>query len=119
LNFQWQMTLDLTWLSDSTAMLASLRDFRGVAQNRLWRIPLVGNADSNDANIYLDDPTFTYTDYPRFSLDGKYLAFRSEYALIVTDLNAGTWQRLDADTPGNTPPVWSPEGFAGEAACGS
>jgi Tol biopolymer transport system component len=117
LNFQWQLTLDHTWLPDSSAMLAALRDFREVSENRLWRIPLVGNADTNDADLFLQDETFLYTDYPRFSADGDYLAFRNEYSLVVVDLKDSTWQRLDTDLPGSAPPIWSPAAFAGETAC--
>jgi Tol biopolymer transport system component len=117
LNYQWQLTLDHTWLPDSSAMLASLRNFRDVTENRLWRIPLVGNADTNDADLFLQDDTFLYTDYPRFSPDGRYLAFRSDYNLIVVDLQDNAWQRLDTETPGTTPPVWSPAEFAGEESC--
>ena len=116
LSFHWNLTLDHTWLPDSTAMIASIRDFRGLVENRLWRIPLIGNADS-DATLYLTDAAFTYTDYPRFSADGRYLALRSEYSLVIVDLSDNTWRRLYADQPGNTPPVWTPAGFRGESAC--
>lgn len=116
LSFLWNLTLDHTWLPDSTAMVASVRDFKGITQNRLWRIPLVGNAD-NDATLYLADETFEYTDYPRFSADGRYLAFRNEYTIVIVDTQTNTWSRLDEDQPGNTPPVWSPDGFEGELAC--
>jgi Tol biopolymer transport system component len=112
----WNLTLDQTWLPDSSAMLASVRDFRGADGNRLWRIPLIGVAD-NDATLLLDDNAFRYTDYPRFSPDGQFLAFRSEYDVIILELDTGVWERLDEDTPGNTPPVWSPVGFEGEEAC--
>jgi hypothetical protein len=99
-------------------MLASARDFRGEGPNRLWRIPLIGSADT-DAALYSDDPTLTYPDFPRFSPDGRWLAFRSEYALAVMDTSAGTWSLLDASALGNSPPVWSPTGFQGEMTCSS
>jgi Tol biopolymer transport system component len=117
LSDRWNLTLDHTWLPDGSAMLASIRDFRDVDQNRLWRIPLVGNADENDANIYLEDEQFTYTDFPRFSADGRYLALRSGYGVYVVDVAAMTWQQVEAALPGNTPPVWSPAGFEDEEAC--
>ena len=114
----WNLTLDHTWLPDSSAMLASVRDFRGVRENRLWRIPLIGNADDS-ATLYIEDDTFSHTDFPRFSSDGHYLAFRNEYSLVVIDTLNATWQRFDEEWLGNTPPVWSPTGFLGEANCNS
>lgn len=113
----WNLTLDHTWLPDSAAMLAAVRDFRGETANRLWRIPLVGNADQ-DATLYFTDENFLYADYPRFSPDGQFLAFRAAYDLIVVDMHNATWERLDTDQPGNTPPVWSPAAFEGEGQCG-
>lgn len=116
LNTIWHMTLDHTWLPDSSAMLASVRDLQGIAENRLWRIPLVGDADT-DATLYPLDERFTHTDFPRFSPDGRYLALRTQYSLAVVDPVSGAAQFLDDERPGNTPPVWSPPGFAGERGC--
>jgi Tol biopolymer transport system component len=116
LSNMWNTTLDHTWLPDSSAMLASVRDFRGIAENRLWRIPLIGNADDS-ATLYLEDIAFLHTDYPRFSPDSRYLAFRSYYNVIVLYLSDNTWRRLDEDLPGNTPPYWSPTAFDGEQNC--
>ncbi len=116
LSYQWSLILDFTWLPNASAMLGAVRDFQGEAQNRLWRIPLVGNADT-DAIPYVDDAALTYADYPRFSADGRWLALRSEYRLALVDTEAGTWRLLDDATLGNAPPVWSPPGFAGESAC--
>jgi Tol biopolymer transport system component len=110
------LALDLTWLPDGSAMLAAARDFRGVAQNLLWRIPLVGSADT-DATPYLDDTAYPYADYPRFSSGGRWLAFRSAYALALLETATGETRLLDAITLGNTPPVWSPAGFEGELGC--
>lgn len=117
LSARWNLTLDHTWLPDGSAMVASAREFRGVRENRLWQIPLVGNADDT-ATLYLADDRFLHTDYPRFSPDGRYLALRVGYELVVVDLEANTWRQFDGDSPGNTPPVWSPETFNGEASCG-
>jgi Tol biopolymer transport system component len=116
LSYEWNLTLDTTWLPDSSAILAAVRDFRDVSENRLWRIPLIGNADE-DAAFYLADDTFEYADFPRFSPDGRYLAFRNEYSLVVIDLVFNTVRRFAEDRPGNTPPVWSPSAFTGEEAC--
>jgi len=116
LSFQWNLTLDHTWVPDGSAMIASVRDFRDSRENRMWRIPLIGNAD-NDATLYLDDQNFLHTDFPRFSADGRYLAFRNAYALAVIDTQDSTWQRFDENAPGNTSSVWSPGTFTGEADC--
>jgi Tol biopolymer transport system component len=115
LSFQWTLALDLTWLPNSAAMLGAIRDFQSISENRLWQIPLAGDADF-DATQYVADSTLQYLDFPRFSPDGRWLALRSEYALTLLDTTDSTWRILDA-TPGNTPPVWSPAGFAGEANC--
>lgn len=112
----WSLVLDFTWLPDSRAMLAAVRDFQGINDNRLWQIPLVGVADT-DAVLFLDDPGLRYVDYPRFSPDGRWLAFRSAYTLALVDNGAGSWTLPDETLVGNTPPVWGPAGFAGEAAC--
>lgn len=116
LSYQWALALDLTWLPDSTALIASAQDVQSVRENRLWRIPLTGNADQY-AVQYLSDPALSYADYPRFSPDGRWLALRSEYALALVSTADQAWRWLDDRTLGNTPPVWSPAGFAGEAAC--
>lgn len=117
LSFEWSLALDMTWLPDGSALLATMRDFQGVDENRLWRVPLVGNADT-DATPYPLDPALRYIDYPRFSADGRYLALRSEYTLAVIDTQSGDWGYLDEGAPANTPPVWSPAGYGGEAGCG-
>lgn len=116
LSFEWTLALDLTWQPDSTAMIAAARDMQGVAENRLWRIPLTGNADQFAVQT-ITDPALSYDDYPRYSADGRWLALRSEYALALFDTLNGSWTWLDEEALGNTPPVWSPAGFAGEAAC--
>ena len=116
LSFEWVLALDLTWLPDSTAMIASARDLQGVAENRLWRIPLIGVAD-RDANQIITDPALSYDDYPRYSPDGRLLALRSQYALALVTVADATWRWLDETTLGNTPPVWSPAAFAGESSC--
>ncbi|MEO8394144.1 MAG: hypothetical protein ABI700_14235 [Chloroflexota bacterium] len=116
LSYQYALALDLTWLPDSTAMIAAARDLQNVSENRLWQIPLTGNADQN-ATQYSADTTLSYDDYPRFSPDGTRLALRSEYALALLNTGDKSWTLLDQTTLGNTPPVWSPVAFKGEAAC--
>ncbi len=114
LSQEWSLILDTTWLPQSNALVASVRDFHQTRENLLWRIPLVGLADT-DAVPYFRD--LGYADYPRFSADGRWLALRSAYTLALVDTQNMAWQLLDEHLPGNTPPVWSPAGFAGEAGC--
>lgn len=116
LSAEWSLVLDTTWLPDSSAMIAAVRNFQGTAENLLWQIPLVGLADT-DAITYLVNRDLGYADYPRFSLDGRWLTFRSAYALALVDTTNQSWTLLDEAIIGNTPPVWSPPGFAGELAC--
>jgi Tol biopolymer transport system component len=111
----YTLILDSTWYPDGTAILGTARGLRGLEQNILWRIPLVGVADT-DAGRFIDQPTMDYADYPRFSADGRWLAARSDYRLTLLDTTTGNWQVLPVP-PGNTPPVWSPAGFAGETGC--
>ena len=115
LSFAPALALDLTWLPGGAAMLATLRDFRGEAANRLWQIPLVGTADY-DAVLYPPAVPLAYPDYPRFSGVGDQLALRTAYALTLLRLPGGNGGPLDG-FEGNTPPVWSPAGFTSEAAC--
>jgi Tol biopolymer transport system component len=114
LSYVWSLALDLTWLPDSSAMLAAARDLQEIPENRLWRIPLVGNADV-DATLYLDDPELSYADYERFSADGAWLALRSAYELLV--LNTASGEITFLESLGNSPPIWSPAGFRGESGC--
>ncbi|MBL8130914.1 MAG: PD40 domain-containing protein [Anaerolineae bacterium] len=108
--------LDLTWQPDGAALTISTREFNGMRENRLWRIGLVGGADASAEQI-ITDAALRYHDYPRYSADGGWLALRAEYGLALVDTRAGGWQWLERDALGNTPPVWTPAGFQGEAAC--
>lgn len=118
LSFNAALALDLTWLPDSSAMIAAARDVQGIAENRLWRVPLVGSVDADGVELPVD-PALRYLDYPRYSADGAWLAFRSAYGLHVLSVNGGDNAALRAlDNAANSPPVWSPAGFAGESACG-
>lgn len=110
LSYEWVMILDSTWTPDSTRIIGSARDFQGIAENQLWSIPLVGRADQ-DATPYLSSFGINSADYPRFSPDGRFLAVRSAYALMLIDLTQNTAQRLDSALfLGNTPPVWANKG---------
>jgi len=116
LMFQWSLILDITWLPDSTHIIASMRDFNDVSENRLWKLPLIGNTEA-DATRYLDALGLSHADYPRFSPDGSWLAVRSAYELALVNLNDASLQWLDSRTLGNTPAVWSPLEFTGEESC--
>jgi Tol biopolymer transport system component len=107
LTYFWNLALDLTWLPDSSALIGVLRDFREIPDNRLWQLPLIGNADNN-GTLYLDNPDYTFLDYPRFSPDATMLAFRTNYGLGVIETETGREILLDTVNIGNTPPVWSP-----------
>jgi Tol biopolymer transport system component len=117
----YSQILDITWLPDNSAMLGAARDFRQTEINLLWNIPLIGVAD-NDATLYLNGtpnvPAMDYADYPRFSADGRWLALRRAYQLMVLDTDTMAWGYVDGGMIGNTPPVWTPTGFVGESACG-
>ncbi len=117
LSYKWVAVMDTTWFPDSASILAAARDFQGVQDNTLWRIPLVGNADT-DATQFIQDPALTFADYARFSADGRWLALRSEYALTLVDAATGQWSLVNDVPLANTPPVWSPAGFGGEGSCG-
>ena len=116
LSYTDALALDLTWLPDSSAMAAALRDFKGISENRLWRIPLVGVAD-NDAVQIAGAPDLINMDYPRYSADGRYLAVRSAYELTLIDLSNSSWILLDDTYNGNTPALWSPAAYTGESTC--
>ncbi|MEZ4668882.1 MAG: hypothetical protein R3E39_13320 [Anaerolineae bacterium] len=116
LSYQWSLVLDTTWFPDSTAILSAVRDFQNTPDNRLWKIPLVGNADT-DAQQYMDYLDLSYADYPRFSADGRWLALRSEYSLTIVDTQSEQHQVINNMPLGNTPPIWSPIDFRGIEHC--
>lgn len=116
LSFQWSRILDNTWLPNSSGIIGAAREFRDVAQNRLWHIPLVGNADEN-ATLYLENLPLNHADYPRFSADGQWLAVRTAYELALVHRPTNQSFLLDKLTIGNTPVFWSPAGFGGESGC--
>ena len=117
---QWSgaetLVLDYDWLPDGTGLVAAIKGWQGQDDNRLWRVPLPGWADT-DSTLYVDSPAATAADYPRFSPDGRYLAFRSAYSAMVYDTATGELRELAELGLNNSPLVWSPAGFRGEAAC--
>ncbi|NDJ59942.1 MAG: hypothetical protein GYB67_02390 [Chloroflexi bacterium] len=117
LSFEPTLVLDITWLPDSTALLTAARHLQNIRANQLWQIPLVGSADT-DATLYpLAGEPLSHVDFPRFSADGRWLVVRSAYALALIDTEVRAWSLLAEMPLGNTPAVWSPAGFDGEAAC--
>jgi Tol biopolymer transport system component len=84
---QWSetrtMVLGFDWLPDGSGLVAAIKGWQGQDDNRLYRVPLPGFAD-RDATLYLDHPLATAADYPRFSPDGRLLAFRSAYGAILS-----------------------------------
>jgi hypothetical protein len=76
-----------------------------------WRRRAASLAKRRTACGFLeaDAAGFAHADYPRYSPDGRWLAFRSAYALILVDRQTGRARRLEAPggvSLGNTPPVW-------------
>lgn len=116
LTYAWAMVLDHTWLPDGTHTLGSLRDFNEIDANRLWQIPLLGGDDAN-ATLYIGDLDLNHADFPRISPDGEWLAVRTAYEMALVNLPDNKMALLDPMTLGNTPAVWSPIAFAGEADC--
>jgi dipeptidyl aminopeptidase/acylaminoacyl peptidase len=117
LSFEWNQVLDLTWSPDGESMIAAVRDFGGQESAGLWSLPLIGNADI-DARPYFETHPLGNepADYPRFSPNGSQLALRVGYDLVIYDIALREETRLGV--VGNTPPIWSPIGFGGEAGCG-
>lgn len=117
LSFDYTTALDMTWQPEGTHLIASLMGLQGMAENRLWQIPLAGRAEQ-DALLYMAFYDLSGADYPRFSADGTVLAARTAYALSLIDMQTATQTLLsDAWALGNTPPIWMPASFQGEADC--
>jgi Tol biopolymer transport system component len=117
LSYEYTTALDLGWLPDGTHLIASLMGMQGAAENTLWQIPLTGRAEQG-ALRYLAFYDLPHADYPRFRDDGRWLALRTRYQIALIDTVSAELQRLSAPWAlGNTPPVWSPTAFNGEAAC--
>lgn len=117
LSFEYTTVLDLGWLPDGTHLISSLMGMQGIAENALWQIPLAGRAEQS-ALRYLAFYDLPHADYPRFRDDGRWFALRTRYQIALIDTVSATLRRLSAPWAlGNTPPVWSPAAFNGEAAC--
>lgn len=115
-NEQAGTILDYVWQPTGDALIAAIQNYAGEARNMLWRLPL---PNGGLPTLFINDPSSQYHDYPRFSADGRWVAFRAAYELQVYDTVLGELQTLGPTTMNNNPPVWSPAGFQGEAACPS
>ncbi len=116
LSYQWSMILGSDWLPDGTGIIGIMREFRETIPNSLWQLSLVSNDDSG-ANRYLQDLAITHADFPRFSPDGNWLAVRSNYEMLLVNINDQSTRLLNRSVFGNTAAIWSPSEFAGEANC--
>lgn len=112
----WTVVLGYDWLPDGSGLASAIKHWQGVEDNLLWRVPLPGFADT-DATRYLDHPKVTAVDFPIFSPDGRYLAFRTAYSAAYTDTTTGEVRLIEGAGLNNSPLVWSPSGFAGESTC--
>lgn len=110
------LMLDMTWTPDGAHLVFSAYRWQGASDNRLWRAPIVGIADTDSAP-YLPEHALTHADFPRFSPDGRYFAARTAYALAIVDLETNALTLLPSWADGNTPAFWSPASFTGERKC--
>ncbi|MCI0714610.1 MAG: hypothetical protein L0154_30930 [Chloroflexi bacterium] len=109
---QQAMVLDFTWQPTGRSLIAAVRGLQGHNENKLWQIPASQN--NTTAELFVDD---LYLDFPRFSADGAWLAFRREYELALTGVTRQDIQTFGDNTKNNSPPVWSPAGFVSESDC--
>lgn len=121
LNFEWQAIYDLIWKPDGSSLVSTMRGFRDITRWGLWSIPLIGNADEG-ATLFLPETDtqpspFDLIASPQFSPDGRYLAFRHAYQLVIYQIAQNTWVTLDQASAGHSLPVWTPANFSGESAC--
>ena len=82
---------------------------------RLWSVPPLENAEQSAARYPLtaaDDAAF---DFPLWNANGGRLAVRRDYTLTILAPDAAPTVLAGL---GNTPPVWSPAAFGGQATCG-
>lgn len=105
LNRDLVTVLDYDWQQDGAGIAAAIQGMQDVPQNQLWQLDIVHHGDAAAQHIA---ETAAYLDYPRFSPDGRWLAFRSEYELAVMNIETGETHYLGPTTRHNNPPVWSP-----------
>lgn len=98
------LALDMAWFPDGTAIAATLMNFEGIAENRLWRIPLI---TSEGVSEIAAAGALRYLTHVRYSPDGRWLSLRAAYTLTLIDQQTGAVSQPAAIPPGNTAPVWS------------
>lgn len=115
LSFAPATALDLQWMPDGAGLAASILGMQGEDRNVLWRLPLIGRADT-DAVPLLPVDALPYAAGFRFSADGAFAIVRADYEAALVDMASGAITRLDLPLA-NTAPHWSPAGFGGESTC--
>lgn len=113
INRQQAMVLDYTWQPTGRNLIASMRNFQGEGENVLWTLPADENGEDRASELFPQP----YVDFPRYSSDGRWLAFRQAYELAVYDTAKGETVLYGEETLSNSPPIWSPTDFQGETAC--
>ncbi len=104
-TYTYNMTLDHTWLPDSSAILASARAVQDISTAALWTFPLQSGADASGA-LYAQPEALPYPDYPAFSPDGSRLALRTGYRVGMIEPDGHLTSLPDSE--GNMPIYWSP-----------
>lgn len=113
LNSQRAMILDYDWRPTGDEILVAMRGYQEENENTLWTLPL--DVTNPVATRLIDS---TALDYPRFSNDGRWVAFRQAYELAIYDLfGDNTITLMGINTRSNSAPIWSPQAFKGEASC--
>ncbi len=106
--------LDMTWSPDGAHLVGAARNLQQFNENALWSLPLIGYADTDAVRL---NEALISVDFPRYSADGAWLAARSAYALAIVNQATGETRLLEGEALGNTPPLWSPLSYQGEAQC--
>lgn len=107
--------LDFDWRPDGQGVTAAVQGLNDVRENVLWDLSL----DTSLRSIRsIPDESLVYLDYPRYSPDGAWLAFRQSYQLGLYHLATGEVEFFESTSQHNSPPVWSSAAFSGEETCG-
>jgi len=114
ITYAYNLTLDHTWLPDSSALLASARAVNDTPTAALWTFPPQEGADGSAA-LYAPLETIPYPDYPAFSPDGTRLALRSGYRVGIVDSDGSLTYFKDLE--GNMPIYWSPNSLISSEDC--
>ncbi len=104
--------LDFTWWPDSQGVTAAMQGWREVPQNVLWNLGLDGQSA-----LLVGEANRQFLDFPRYSPDGRWLAFRQAYELVIYDAQENIYHAFGEASHHNGPPIWTPIGFRGEQSC--